>query len=110
MVSLFVLMISLVIQSIILLPVVFQKKPADLIYMVRQPLLPLMLGAVAGINSFLWFYAFSLTYVAYVSTVTQLHLVVSILFSVYYFREKIYRNEVVGMMIMIAGIVLLIFA
>jgi len=62
------------------------------------------------LGSFFWFFAFAIAYVAYVKTLGQIEFILGILMSWYYFKEKIYKNEIFGMIIMAIGTIILIFA
>jgi len=67
-----------------------------------------LIGLTSMIGSFCWFYAFTLTNAAYVKTVGQIELVLALLASVLFFREKITRREVFGIAILLASILILV--
>ncbi len=48
--------------------------------------------------------------VAYVRTFGQLEFVLSIFVSIYFFKEKISKNEILGMLFLICGAILIVFA
>lgn len=59
-------------------------------------------------GSFCWFYAFTLQNAAYVKALGQVELVLSLLASVLFFREKITRREMAGMGLLGLSIVTLV--
>ena len=68
------------------------------------------IGSLSGLGSFLWFVAFNLSFIAYVKTLGQLEFLLSLLMSAYYFKEKIYKYELIGMIIVVIGNIILLFA
>jgi drug/metabolite transporter (DMT)-like permease len=67
-------------------------------------------GLTSMAGSFCWFTAFTLQNVAYVNALGQVELLFSLLASVLVFRERVSRNEVVGMCVLGASILGLILA
>lgn len=61
-------------------------------------------------GSFCWFYAFTLQNAAYVKALGQVELMLSLLASVLFFREKISRRELTGMALLGLSIVVLVVA
>ncbi len=59
-------------------------------------------------GSFCWFWAFSLQNAAYVKAVGQAELLLSLLASVLFFKEKITQREVVGMGLLVVSILALV--
>lgn len=108
--SIFALFISLFAQSAMLLVYLALTKRGEVLALIRKPLIPFLTGTFSGVGSFMWFTAFAITYVVYVKTLGQIEFVLGILVSVYFFKEEIYRNEILGMGLMAFGTVVLIFA
>jgi len=61
-------------------------------------------------GSFCWFWAFSLQNAAYVKAVGQAELLLSLLASVLFFKEKITQREIVGMGLLVISIMGLVLA
>ncbi|WP_282077962.1 DMT family transporter [Epibacterium ulvae] len=61
-------------------------------------------------GSFCWFWAFSLQNAAYVKAVGQAELLLSLLASVLFFKEKISQREIVGMGLLVISILGLVLA
>ncbi|WP_282092627.1 DMT family transporter [Epibacterium ulvae] len=61
-------------------------------------------------GSFCWFWAFSLQNAAYVKAVGQAELLLSLLASVLFFKEKITQREIVGMGLLVISILGLVLA
>lgn len=108
--AVFTLLMALIVQVFLLLPYVFWKRKMELFEILQKPKIPMLIGTFSGLGSFLWFFAFSMTYVAYVKTLGQIEFLFGILVSIVFFKEKIYTNEILGMIIMTMGTALLLFA
>ena len=61
-------------------------------------------------GSFCWFWAFSMQNAAYVKALGQVELILSILATVLFFKEKISGREVLGMGLLVASILALVLA
>lgn len=61
-------------------------------------------------GSFCWFWAFSLQNAAYVKALGQVELILSILATVLFFKEKISSREALGIALLVASIVALVLA
>ena len=57
-----------------------------------------------------WFTAFTLQNAAYVKVLGQIELVFTVLASVFFFKEKISAAEGVGILLIVAGILILVLA
>ncbi|KEJ89237.1 EamA family transporter [Sulfitobacter donghicola] len=68
------------------------------------------IGLTSMGGSLCWFIAFSLQNAAYVKALGQVELILSVLASTLFFREKISKREALGMAVLIASILLLILA
>ena len=67
-----------------------------------------LVGLAGVVGSFGWFTAFTLENAAYVRSLGQIDLVLSAVISVIWFHERLRLAEVVGMMLLMAGIVLIV--
>lgn len=61
-------------------------------------------------GSFCWFWAFSLQNAAYVKALGQVELILSILATVLFFKEKITSREILGMALLVVSILALVLA
>ncbi len=68
----------------------------------------LAVGIAGVLTSMCWFTAFVLQNAAYVRALGQVELVFTFIASVFFFREKTNRVEVLGILLVVAGIVILI--
>ncbi len=107
--SIYTLMFILTAEVAILFPIVLRKHPDALKKMILNPVKPMVIGLCSGIGSFGWITSYSLVKIAYVRTVGQLEFIFATLISLYYFKEKIYKIEFLGMVMVISGALLLIF-
>ena len=67
-------------------------------------------GIVGMACSVCWFTAFTLQNAAYVRAVGQIELVFAFVASVFFFREKVSRTEILGILLIAAAIILLLVA
>lgn len=67
-------------------------------------------GVVGMIGSITWFVAFTLQNAAYVRAVGQIELVFTFAASIFFFKEKVTRLEVIGIMMIVAAILMLILS
>jgi len=104
----FILMFSYSFEVALLLPIIFLKRRDELSKILRDPRIPFFIGVFSAFGSFFWTFAYVLAYVAYVTIVGKVEFILSTLISIFYFNEKVYKNEVLGMVVMVVGIVLLI--
>ena len=66
-------------------------------------------GALSAMGSACWFSAFALAPVALVRAVGQVEILFTLAFSRFYLREKATRADVVGALIVVAGVVLVLW-
>ncbi|MEQ8496682.1 MAG: DMT family transporter [Gammaproteobacteria bacterium] len=64
------------------------------------------IGLTSALGSIGWFTAFALENASYVRAVAQVEAVFTILISWFYFRESIRREELAGIVVMIAGVLM----
>ena len=65
-------------------------------------------GALSASGSSCWFIAFALAPVALVRSIGQVEIVFTLLFSAFYLKETLKRRDVVGAVIVVAGVVLVV--
>lgn len=106
--SLFSLTFILTIEILILLPITMASDISSVKLLFTKPLQPMIIGFCSGLGSFSWLTAYSLTHIAYVRTVGQLEFIFATLISLYYFKERLYKLEILGMFMVSMGTVILI--
>ena len=65
-------------------------------------------GALSALGSACWFSAFALAPVALVRAVGQVEILLTLAFSRFYLKEKAKRSEMVGSLVVVAGVVLVL--
>lgn len=86
------------------------KKRQALAAAMKQAKLGIFVGLTSALGSAGWFTAMTLEKASYVKAVGQIELVLALLVSLIFFKEKVGRLEVSGMLFMCAGILALILA
>lgn len=95
-------------QVLLFFVYLFQRRRPELKAIRGNVRASLFVGLSSCIGSVFWFMAFASAYAAYVKALAQLQMPLSILYSYLFFKEKIYRHEVIGMLIIIASVTLLV--
>ena len=97
--SSFTLLIAIGIQTLILTIYILFKdiKQFYLLYLNWKD--GLIVGFFGAFASICWFYAMSVQNVAYVRALGQIELIFTILASIFYFKEKIIKTEILGILI-----------
>jgi drug/metabolite transporter (DMT)-like permease len=85
-------------------------EPGQLTQVVRSWKVCVWVGMTGMLGSVGWFTAMALQNAAYVRAVGQVELVFTFLISYFYFREKTNRIEAAGILLVIAGILVLVLA
>ena len=70
----------------------------------------LMVGVAGVLASVFWFSAFTLQNAAYVRALGQIELIFTMIASVVFFRERLIRQEIAGMVLVAGGIMILVLA
>ena len=107
--SSFTLLIAIGIQTLILTIYILFKdiKQFYLLYLNWKD--GLIVGFFGAFASICWFYAMSVQNVAYVRALGQIELIFTILASIFYFKEKIIKTEIFGILITLTGILIILF-
>ena len=107
--SSFTLLIAIGIQTLILTIYILIKdlKQFYLLYLNWKD--SLIVGFFGAFASICWFYAMSVQNVAYVRALGQIELIFTILASIFYFKEKIIKTEILGIFITLTGILIILF-
>tara|TARA_X000001036_G_scaffold424622_1_gene449883 strand:- start:221 stop:883 length:663 start_codon:yes stop_codon:yes gene_type:complete len=107
--SLFISFIAIIFQTILvgLYLLLFKKDQLFAVIKFWRPSLPAGLCGTGA--TFGWFVAFGLTTAAEVRAVGQIELIFSILISIIFFREKIRKTELFGIILLGISILIIIF-
>jgi len=106
----FALAVSLVLQTLIMTLYLRLREPGQISTVIQNWRPALMVGIAAVLASVFWFTAFALQNAAYVRALGQIELVFTFLVSIVIFKEKTKPLEFVGIFLIIAAILILIFA
>jgi drug/metabolite transporter (DMT)-like permease len=69
-----------------------------------------LVGTLSACGSGCWFTAFALAPVALVRSVGQIEMVFTLLFSRFYLREQLNRSDIAGLMLVVAGVLIIVVA
>ena len=106
--SSFTLVSATLVQTTILVVWLSCFQPTQLTKTLRLWPTCIGIGFTGFVASICWFTAFTMTHVAYVRALGQIELVFTFLASVFMFKEKVSKAEVMGVIILAAAIVMLV--
>lgn len=106
--AIFTLLVTLIMQVSFMFPISYLKNKESAIAILKKPFWPALSGFSSALGSIFWFWAYSLANVAYVKVVGQIEFILGVLISVFFFKEKIYKNEYLGMALIVVGVVILV--
>ena len=106
--SLFTLTIVILIQLSVMSIYLWIREPGQIRAVVQVWRIAIWVGILSLAGSIGWFTAFALTNAAYVKSVGQVEVILSVAISVFVFGEKITRREISGIAILLTSVVLLI--
>ena len=104
----FTLVVALAMQTAIMGAYLAWKEPATLKAVFIHWRWSAAVGAVGMAGSIAWFVAFTMQNAAYVRALGQIELVFTFLASIFFFKEKVTRLEVIGILLIVAAIIMLI--
>jgi drug/metabolite transporter (DMT)-like permease len=104
----FTLAVSVVIQTVIMGIYIAIKEPKTLVDIFVHWRWTIATGLAGTLTSIGWFTAFTMQNGAYVRALGQIELVFTFVASVFFFREKTNKTEVIGILLVIAAILILI--
>lgn len=104
----FTLAMALIFQTVVMGLYLAWKEPATLKAVVVEWRWSLAVGVAGMLASVGWFTAFTLENASYVRAVGQIELIFTFAASIFFFREKTNIKEVLGILLVAAGIVMLI--
>lgn len=102
------LVFAIALQTLIMLVWMFFKERGEFGKIVKAWKPALLVGFAGATASFGWFTAFTLQQAALVKVVAQIEMLFTFASSIFFFREKINRPEIIGCLLITAGIVLLV--
>ena len=104
----YTLAVSVVLQTLMMGAYLAVKEPGTLRDVFVHWRWSLAVGIAGMLASAAWFTAFTLQNAAYVRALGQIELVFTFIVSVFFFRERTSRIEILGILLVAAGIVILI--
>jgi drug/metabolite transporter (DMT)-like permease len=102
------LTIAIILQSIIMIVWIYWQDRSELMRIRAAWKTGLIVGLVGASASFGWFMAMTLQQAALVKAVAQIEMIFTFISSVFIFKEKINRIEVIGCLLIISGILALV--
>jgi drug/metabolite transporter (DMT)-like permease len=102
------LMAVVAMQTVIMLVWLAAREQGEIGRVWRARRVAVWIGLTSMGGSLCWFIAFTLQNAAYVKALGQVELILSVIASTLFFREKITAREILGMSILVASILLLI--
>ena len=102
------LSIAIILQSIIMIVWIYWRDRFELARIRAAWKTGLIVGLVGASASFGWFMAMTLQQAALVKAVAQIEMIFAFMSSVFIFKEKINRFEVIGCLLIISGIIALV--
>ena len=106
----FTLAVALVIQTVCMGAYLAWKEPQTLKDVFVHWRWSSAVGAVGMAGSIAWFLAFTMQNAAYVRALGQIELVFTFLASIFFFKEKVAKLEVVGIVLIVLAILILILS
>lgn len=102
------LVVAIIFQSLVMLIWILIRERSELDKIFRAWKPALLVGFFGATASFGWFTAFTLQYAALVKVLAQIEMIFTFASSVFIFRESINRLEIIGCILISAGIIVLI--
>ena len=108
MVSATTLLIAMTLQFVIFTLYLVYKEPQQIILSFKNYKYSMIVGASGATASMCWFYCMAVQNVAYVRALGQIELLFSFIVSIFYLKEKVRLNEIIGICLMLFGIILIV--
>ena len=106
--SAFTLLVVIFIQTIVLTFYIYYIDIKQFYLILCNWKYGIIVGFFGALASLCWFYAMSIQNVAYVRALGQIELFFTLLVSIFYFKEKISINEIIGIGITMTGILIIL--
>ena len=100
----------ILVQTLMCLAMLVRQNAAELRIIMREWKTSMFVGATSVVGSAGWFTAFTLERAAYVKTLGQVEFVLTLAISIFYFKERPKKMELLGMAVLISGVILLLQA
>ena len=104
----FTLAVVLVFQTVVMSAFMALRDPGEIVHVIRAWRVAALVGLSGALASIGWFTAMTIQNAALVRALGQIELVFTITSSVLIFREKILRLEFAGIVLVVAGIIILL--
>ena len=104
------LVIMIILQTLIMLVYVAITSPGQFAIIARQWRVSLFVGITSALGSIGWFTAMTVERAAYVKSLGQVEFLFALVISTLYFRERTTGLELLGMLLVAAGVVVLLLA
>ena len=105
-----VLMLVILVQTLLLLAFVYSSEPQTLKQLWQKPTLTLAISCSGFLGSVGWFTAFSLASVAMVKTLGQIEVLMMLLISALWFKEKLQKRSLSGLALIVLAAIAVIWA
>ena len=106
----FTLLIVLIMQIAIMTVLIGIREPAQLTKVMTHWRPAMLVGISGGLASIGWFSAFTLQNATYVRALGQIELIFTFVATLLFFREKVARAEIAGILLIIAAIIIILLA
>ncbi len=106
----YALAVATIIQTVLMGIYLRLREPGQITLVLKNWPPALMVGVAGVVGSIGWFTAFTLQNAAYVRALGQIELVFMFLTSVFIFKEKTNAMEIAGILLIVAGILILLLA
>lgn len=106
----YTLLTVLAFQTIVMSAYLLVREKGQMTLVIRQWRVAVWVGVTSLLGSVGWFTAMTLQNAAYVRAVGQVELIFTFAISYFFFREKTNRNELLGILLVLAGIVILVLS
>jgi len=106
----FTLLIVLIMQIAIMTVLIGLREPTQLSRVMTHWRPAMLVGISGGLASIGWFSAFTLQNATYVRALGQIELIFTFIATLLFFREKVARAEIAGILLIIAAIIIILLA
>jgi drug/metabolite transporter (DMT)-like permease len=106
----FTLLVVLVLQTLIMGVIIALRERGELNRVIRHWRPAALVGISGGLASVGWFSAFTLQNATYVRALGQIELIFTFIATLVFFREKVSRAEVAGIVLITAAIIIILLA
>lgn len=106
----FTLLIVLIMQIVIMTVLIGLREPTQLSKVMIHWRPAMLVGVSGGLASIGWFSAFTLQNATYVRALGQIELIFTFVATLLFFREKVARAEIAGILLITAAIVIILLA